>query len=161
MADSEKQKIEKLKALVFELRELQTKEAALTDEIDSLLGGGAGVGALMKRLEETFGALWRARYGVPYMWTYTKDRPQLKRLLRALAVDEIEARMGTYLKSTDSYYVGARHNFSLFVASINNHVGLAQVAELSLAAPAVGCRHTPPCKDDQEHTRRSTQEMRG
>lgn len=160
MADSEKQTIEKLKSLVFELRELQTKEAALTDEIDALLGGGAGIGALMKRLEETFGALWRARYGVPYMWTYTKDRPQLKRLLRALAVDEIEARMGTYLKSGEAYYGAARHNFSLFVATINNHQGLAAPAELTLSAPPVGCRHTPPCKDDQEHTKRNTAEVR-
>lgn len=160
MAASEKQTLEKLKTLVVALRDLQTKEAEITDEIDALLGGGAGIGALMKRLEGTFGALYQSRYGVPYMWTYTKDRPQLKRLLKPLGVEEIEARMGAYLANQDPYYVGARHNFPLFVATINNHIGVRAPAELSLSAPPMGCRHTPPCQSDQEHTRKRSAEMK-
>lgn len=161
MADADKQVLQKLKSIVLALRETQTKVNELTDEIDALLGGGAGVGAMMKRLEETYGALWRSRYGVPYMWSYTKDRPQLKRLLKALAVEEIEARMGNYLKSGEAYYGAARHNFSLFVATINNHPGLQAPAELNLSAPPIGCRHVPPCQSDQEHTRKRSGELQG
>jgi hypothetical protein len=161
MADSEKQTIEKLKPLVAKLRELQTDIAAVTDEIDALLGGGAGIGALLKRLEETFGALWRSRYGVPFFWTYTKDRPQMKRLIKALPVEEIEARMSSFLKNQDPYFVGARHTFSLFVATINNHAGLAAPADLALSAPPVGCRHTPACVSDQACTKKKAAEVRG
>ena len=89
MADPEKQTLAKLTTLVAALREAHGKCHDLTDEIDRLLGGGPGMGALLARLDAHFDACWCARYQSPYVWSHFKDKPQMKRLLKTLTVEEI------------------------------------------------------------------------
>ena len=105
-------------------KDLIEKLQAVTQELDDLLGGKAGTADLLKRLEAHFDQVWCVRYATGqhgrYVWAYAKDRPQMKRLIKTLGVEEIERRMIAYLKNDDSFYVKARHPFGLFVASINS-----------------------------------------
>lgn len=157
MAEIDKKKLERL---VAELRDLQAKTYAITEEIQTVLGGGVGIAEKLKQLEQTFSTLWRARYGSSYIWNYGKDRAQSKRLLGTLATIDIEKRMVVYLKDTDDFYVRSRHPFGLFVSSVNRHAEVnADAGELTLEAPP-DCKHRPPCGTDQEHTRRRMEDMK-
>jgi len=152
---------EKLAKLVASLREHQAKCYEITEEIDHLLGGGVGVGELLRRLELHWGQVWCGRYqlggtlmkGGGYVWNYAKDRPQMKRLLRMLEVEEIERRMNRYLQNNDAFFTKGRHSFGMFVATVNQHAAPADALE----APP-GCLHHPPCRDDVEHTKRRQRE---
>lgn len=151
------------KAATADYRE---KMDAIAREIDTLLGGGEGVGAVLKRLETFYSDAWRVRYDNPYTWNYVVDRAQWKRLLKTLSVDEIEKRVLNYLRSSDEFYKKARHSFGIFVRSINQLAAEAKdTPDLELQPDGWGpClregKHTPVCKSDQEHTRRRTTEMR-
>ena len=120
---------------------------------DRPFGGGPGMGALLARLEAHFDACWCARYQSPYVWAHFKDKPQMKRLLKTLTVEEIEARMVSFLCSEEPFVLRARHSFAVFVASINALPGL------HVPVP-IGCAHTPPCGSEQTHTARRQQELR-
>jgi hypothetical protein len=133
------QQIAKLKTLVEAQRELLVKLEAIAVEIDEVLGGGPGIGLRMKELEATWRDVWASRYAGDYLFVPTKDRPQEKRLLKAFSVEELQARMWNYLKNDDPFYVRARHNFSVFVGSINTHAG-APSHESS------HCPHHPVCQ---------------
>lgn len=170
MADADKQVLTKIAKLMAVLREHQTACHEIADEIEKLLSGEPGVGALLKRLQHHFENLWALRYAPVqsgpgsasgYVWTYAKDVPHLKRLLKTLDVDEIEMRMQNYLWNDDSFYVKARHNFGVFVASINSHAGKAQPLERSTELEAAYCRHNPHCRSDQDCTRRRAREIVG
>ena len=138
----------KLQKLVVELRETQAKTYALVEEIDALLGGAAGIGAQLKDAYRQFDAVWGVRYAQGqdghYVWAYTKDAPQMKRLIKGLGLDEVRTRMARYLTSDDPFYLKARHPFALFVASINSHASAAR----------------ENIESDAEHTRRRMEEMR-
>lgn len=158
MAD-DKATLGKIVKLLSVQKDLIDKLAAVTDELDALSGGRAGIGENIHLVEGFFDMYWGHRYagGVRdnYMWNFAKDRAQIKRLLKSLTVTEIQERMHRYMKSDDPFYVRARHSFPLFVASINSWA-----AEPRQQAGAVDCWHMPPCIDDQEHTRRRMQEVR-
>src|SRR3990167_4495359 len=83
----------KLQKLVVELRETQAKTYALVEEIDALLGGAAGIGAQLKAAYLAFDAVWGGRYAPGqtgrYVWAYTKDAPQMKRLIKGIGPDEL------------------------------------------------------------------------
>ena len=153
----------KLIKLFTALREIREKETLILEEIDNVLGGGVGVGELLKRLERHYSELWTVRYRSPYTWRYPVDRPNLKRLIKLLGVEEIERRMIVYVKDGDPYLVKARHPFGLFVSNVNTYAA-APVDDFTLAggaAPTVAdCKHAPACRDDQEHTRRKMAELR-
>ena len=119
----------KLVKLLGTLRELREKEQAILDEIDVLLGGGVGIGEKLKHLYAMWSELWSARYHGPYVFAYVKDAPAFKRLLKTMAVEEIEARMVSYLRNGDEFYRARRHNLALFIGTVNQHAGI-QVAEL-------------------------------
>lgn len=129
--------------LVTELRETQAKSYALLEEIDRVLGGGAGIGELLKRFREAFDLAWCARYAPGqqnrYVWSHMRDTSNMKRLLRTLALEDIERRIVNYMKNDEPFYVNARHNFSVFFASINSHAGQAERPEWT-------CPSTPPCE---------------
>jgi hypothetical protein len=155
----------KVVKLVGVQKELTEKLLAVNQEIDELLGGGAGVAELMKQFERTFDELWCARYANGergrYVWRFAVDRPNLKRLLRTLGLEELTARATRYMRNADPFIVRSRHPFGLFVSGINTYAAEAPGGELTLEAPAVhDCRHSPACKSDQEHTRRKLAEMR-
>lgn len=151
--------------LVQQLREVQAKEYAITEEIQRILGGGARQADLLKAAERTFDTLWGARYAGGatgrYVWAYMKDRPQMVRLIKMLGLEEVEARMRRYLASHDPFFAKGRHSFGLFVSTINQHAREAAPAddfELD-AGTVVDCHHQPVCTSDAEHTRRRREEL--
>lgn len=175
MADESKKLLEKLRKLYEAQRQIQddytAKMAAISLEVSTLLGGGVGIGDVLKRLEDHYAKLWAVRYAPGwkpgdkggFMWDFKKDRAQWKRLIARLGVEELELRIGDYMKDGDAFYVGARHPFGLFITNINRFTASAQkhADDFELSAPAVAdCKHDPACKNDQEHTRRKMSDMR-
>lgn len=173
MADDAKKLIEKLRrlgdvedALTSEYRE---KMDAIREERKALLGGGPGIGAVLKRLEASYDVAWCVRYApgaqAQYSWNYKEDRPHWKRLLKRLSVEQLETRIIAYLKDSDQFYVKGRHPFSLFVRNVNSFVGEGRdAAEIELSTGLELCiregKHQPPCKSDQEHTKKKMQDLR-
>ena len=165
MADEMKVDPGKLMKLLEAARALHEKQGAILAELDALLEGKAGIAARMKALEGSFDAAWCARYAPTqtraYVWTWAEDRANMKRLLAKLDVDEIAARAIRYVKSDDPFYVRQRHPFRLFVRTINEWtMGRDAPADYALEQSTSSCRHVPPCRSDQEHTRRRMADMR-
>ena len=140
MADPEKAQIAKVVKLLAFHRDLLDKLEAVAAEMDDILDGKAGVGQRMKLFEERYKATWATRYPGEYVFTPTRDRPALKRLMKILSDEEIYTRVWNYLKSDDAFYVKVRHNFAVFAASINSHANLLPPAE------ETSCPHTPECR---------------
>lgn len=162
----EKQTLEYVGKLVGRLREIQAQTFEVTEEIERVLGGQQRLGDILKDLEHAFDSAWCARYAPgrtgAYVWAYVKDRPQMKRLVRMLGVDELKARFIRYMRNDDPFYVKARHPFGSLVSSVNTHAAQGEAAEgFDLAdQPPAGCKHSPPCRNDVEHTRRRQQDLR-
>lgn len=123
MADGEKATIAKLTKLLELSTELLAKLHDVHREMDALIGGGAGIGSQIKAIETAFDLAWCNRYAKGqrrrYVWRHTQDKPQIKRLLKTLGLDELEARIQSYIRNDDPFYANSRHNFGVFVASIN------------------------------------------
>ena len=136
-----------LKARMIKLLEeaaiQQEKMTAIITEAQTLVQGGDGIGVTLKRLEAYFDGVWASRYApdltVHYVWRFAQDRAALKRLLKALDVDEIERRMERYIRSDEAFYVRARHPFAMFVAAVNSFAAAP-------APPDRSCHHDPPCE---------------
>lgn len=143
--------------LVTHMREQHRNLGALIDEFDALLAGKAGTGEQLRELYNFWNVLWCAQHGSDYVFTFQKDAPQMKRLLKMLGVDELKHRITNYLKTREPFYFDKKHPFGMFVATINSWAGGNADDELEL--DAVGCNHTPRCKSDQEHTRRRRDDM--
>ena len=152
--------LKKVEGLLAVLVERQQQCTALIEEIAELLGGGAGIAAQMKEFEGAFEHAWTQRYhGQRYLWRYVKDRPQIKRLLKTLGLEELTLRAARYIANEDPFLVRERHPFGLFVSGINRYAEESDHG-FDLASPAVGCSHTPRCINDVEHTRKRATEMR-
>lgn len=148
----------KLVTLHAKLQELSEQQSAILSEIDHLLGGGAGVGAILKRLQDHYSRTWEVRYRTPYAFLFKKDMPLLKALLARLSVEDIELRMVSYIKNPDPFFVSKQHPFGLFVSTINQHAGAALGQNALFSVP--GCTHEPRCPSDQAHTMRRAEDMR-
>lgn len=162
MADVEKKILEKLRRLYEALRENEAKSYAIVEEMGALLNGADGIGDKLKQLEAKFNTLWSARYGIDshgYIWNYVRDRPQMKRLLKTLTVDDIGRRMENYMRDDDKYLTAARHTFGLFVSQVNRYADYQDIGASHLEAPA-DCKHSPRCASEQAHTKKRTAEMR-
>ena len=164
MADADKTTLEKIGKLTVLLRELQAKEYAVVEEMQALLGGKAGVGEVLKRLQKAFDAAWCSRYAVGttgrYVWQWARDLASMKRLLKALTAEQLEARFLVYVRNDDPFFTKNRHTFGLFVSSVNQWAPEAE-STLTLNAPVHDCRHTPSCVSDIMHTAKRDAEMRG
>lgn len=111
--------------LLDALRELDVKREAIYAEMDVLLKGGEGLGAKIARLKKAYAQAWETRYHSPYTFTnHAMVGAAFKRFLVAHGEAEIVARMFTYLKADDPFYVRARHPFEIFVKGFNSFVGL-------------------------------------
>jgi len=93
---------------------------------------------------------WKALYGSDYQVTKA-DAGQIKRLVSSLGAAELRARLGAYLKDRDDFLVKQAHPLNIFFKRVN---GYGTVQRADEPAQAVGCKHTPRCADDVEHTRR-------
>lgn len=169
MADEKtlKQRLDDVQKLATIAREQFTKGLAALDEIDRLMGGGARMAEMLREAERTFDRLWCARYAGGqaghYLWAHMRDRPQLTRLIKALGVGEVQARMRRYIADDDAFYAKSRHPFGLFVSSVNRYAQeqLSPASGFDLSGDVVGCTHRPPCASDAEHTRRRRTELHG
>jgi len=157
MADADKATLEKVKKLYEALRENQAKGYELLEEIGRVLGGEPGIGALLKEAERAFETGWRSRYPGGYIWRYTSDRPQMKRLLKVLTVEEIAARSVRFITNDDPFFVKGRHSFGMFVATINQHTA---AADFNQVLPPTDCKHRPHCKTEADCTRRGAADLR-
>lgn len=151
----------KVQRLMVLLQEIREKEQAVLEEIDTILSGGVGIGTLMNQASKAWLAAWAVRYRGEYAWKHERDRPQIKRLVKSLGVEELTKRMNNYIRNSDPFFLQARHSFAAFVASINQHADISDAGDLELEAGPADCRHDPPCRTDQEHTRRRNADMRG
>lgn len=148
----------KLITLVTTGRDLLEKAEAILQEIDTICAGGASVGEQLKALQQAWNTTWSAGHnGDVYLFTFAKDVPAMKRLLKAFALEDLQARMVAYMKDDDPFYVRARHPFGVFAMNVNRWT-TTQASVLAL--PPVGCAHTPACRSDQEHTQKRQREMR-
>lgn len=152
MASDPRAKILKLLDLRQELSE---KQDAIDAEIRALITGDQGIGDKLKRLSKHFSETWSDRYGTPYVFTYAKDSAQMKRLLRSMSVEELEARMVSFIRSDDKFYVQTWHAFGVFVKAVNTLAGLAS----QRASAVVGCGHEPACADGATCTARKHLEL--
>ena len=148
----------KLITLVTTGRDLLEKAEAILQEIDTLCAGGASIGEQLKALQQAWNTAWSTRHGGVYLFTFAKDVPAMKRLLKAFALDDLQVRMVAYMKDEDPFYVRAKHPFGVFAANVNRWVSGQGASALVL--PPVGCAHTPACRSDQEHTQKRQAEMR-
>lgn len=153
-------KDDRIRKLFEKLRERQAEAQEIADEILRELGGEQTLGSTLRQLEGAYSEAWQRRYGSPYMFNFAKDRAHWKRLVKLGSVDDVIARVLSYLHDDDEYLRRQRHPFGLFVARFNQYAVDAPVTELALEAPVTDCRHTPPCRSDQEHTRKRMAEMR-
>ena len=153
--------LKKIEGLLGLLVERHQQCAALIEEIVDLLGGGAGMAALLKDFEHAFTDVWSTRYrGQTYLWRYVKDRPQIKRLLKTLGLNELTLRAARYIANEDPFLIRERHPFGLFVSGINRYAAESLGQVFDLASPVFGCTHTPRCASDVEHTKKRSAEMR-
>lgn len=134
--------------------ELHEKQLAIDAEIRALITGEDGIGVKLKRLGRHYSETWETRYGTPYVFAFAKDTPQWKRLLRSMSVEELEARVVSFIRSDDKFYLQTRHAFGVFVKSINSLAGLP-----ARGATVVGCGHEPACADGAACTARKYQEL--
>ena len=120
----------KLAKLMDVLIDLDEKRAAVMAEMVTLLNGGDGIGARLKKIEAHFSACREERYpgiGV-YEFNYKADRPHLKRWLQHHADEEIMARMYRYVHDGNPFHEKNKHPFSLFVRGFNTY-GAPKVIE--------------------------------
>jgi len=156
----ESKRLERAKKLMEALQVAQTQVNELIDQVDKVLRGEVAMGDTLKTLERHWDGLWSARYGGHYVWNYTRDRAQWKRLLKNVPPEELLRRSETFLRDGDPFNTRARHAFALFASTVNRYTTELPASELSLDAPPVDCHHQPQCQSDQEHSRRVSAEAR-
>src|SRR5258708_4701338 len=110
--DDAQRKLDALKPLIEKFREQQAAGYETHKEIMIVLGGGITRAQQYKDIESTFSTLWAARYGnTGYRFDYKIDRAQMLKLLKMMPMDEIKARIGRYLQTSDPFFVKCKHTF--------------------------------------------------
>ena len=148
MADSKLQQlIDSTEALVAKLHDNLQQMKALADGENPVRDTiGFWVGA------------WKAKYGASYDLS-AADAGNLKRLVTKKGAADTKARLARYLADGDHFLARQRHPLSIFWARANTYSAV-DAQHTAVEERPVGCRHTPGCRTDEEHTRKRTQEMR-
>jgi hypothetical protein len=136
------------------LKTRHEEDGALIDELERLAGGDLGIGEILKLLYEHWDVLWSQEHGGHYVFKFTEDTPNMKRLFRQLGLEELKARMANYLKDRGEWVMKHKHPFSAFVKTNNSYASAKSAAGDEAVVPPVDCKHKPPCRSDQEHTRK-------
>lgn len=144
-----------MQKIIALLKTRHDEDGALIAELERLAGGGPGIGEILKECYDRWLELWP--HGT-YVFVFTKDAPQMKRLVRELGKQDVLERMFRYLTCREPFYADKKHPFPMFVATINKWGSIP--GEIVFQAAPIGCRHTPPCHSDVEHTRLKQQELR-
>jgi hypothetical protein len=146
----------KLESCVRALRADLQRVEDRCDALEALLNEEQTPQAIANNLVTEFAKRWRVRYGKGYLCTNRGAAiAQMKRLLRELALPEIERRMDAYFGDREKFLVDNRHPIGMFSARINHYA----TDGLDFSGP-VGCTHQPRCASDAEHTQRRAREMR-
>lgn len=160
-ADENAKRLARIGKLYDVLHELKAKEYEILDEIGHLVRGEPGMAEHLKQAIAGWEASWHTRYRSRYVWNRTIEIPQVKRLIKQLGVEELVARSVNYVANDDPYYLRARHGFGLFASQVNRFASASSSDESTFElTPPADCRHTPPCKSEQEHTRKRSSELR-
>lgn len=155
--DDNKARVTKARKLLALRAEYVEKLAAIDEELLAVLGGGVTMADKVKQFELNYSAAWSGRYQGEYLFNFTKDVPNIKRLLKTFANAELAARALSYVKNNDLFFTRARHPFGTFVTTINQHAGEqlpVEAFELDADVPAIDCKHVPFCRTESEHTAR-------
>lgn len=125
MATDNTAKLTKLVVALVELSDAyEEKRGAIVAEMDALLAGKGGIGVKLKILKGHWAAAWTARHHETCDFDHVKHTAFLKKKLALFSVDEIQAKMSSYVASDDPYYVRARHPFTLFMSSFQTWRGV-------------------------------------
>ena len=149
-----------LKTLLEAAVKLADQQAQLLEEMQAIIAGKRGMGARMRLLSDGYLAAWAKRYGGKYVWQRTEDSAAAKRLLQHLEPEELVKRAARYLRSPNPFYADQRHPFRLFARDVNAFADDLQIPFEDNGATVADCKHTPPCRSDQEHTRKRAADMR-
>lgn len=161
---TEEQTLQKrFKALTAKLRELHSQQDDILREMQTIADGGVSVADKVKRVETFFQAEWESVYGGAYAWRYSVDVPNIKRLLRSIDVEELLRRIENFFGNREDFYRKGRHTFGMFVATVNTHASYGADTDANAfdLEPPPDCKHKPPCKTDQQHTKKRAAEMAG
>jgi len=114
-----------------------------------------------------FADAWLRRHHAKYEFSGGQDAKNITRLLKVFDVATLKVRISRYIADSDPFLVRQKHPFGNFVTRVNTYStpnGSASSSSGSIAfdepAEVVGCKHTPPCGSDSEHTRRRMEDMR-
>jgi hypothetical protein len=141
--------LNKLRSAFGKLKSHQAAGAVLLEEIESLLASNATVKDHVKRLFACWAEHWHQQYREPYVFAGARDTAQFKRLLKAIDVDELEARMKHYLGNPDPFFSKNRHPLGIFVSTINAHGKAAP--KRSIVSTRAVCDHEPRCPSTWAH----------
>jgi hypothetical protein len=96
---------------------------------------------------------WRKRHGAVYQVTKA-DAGNIKRLTGILGAAELTVRLGRFINDRDVWLTRQRHPLAVFYSRVNLYATQAagHVSEEDAPAAAVGCKHTPACTSDAQHT---------
>lgn len=148
---------ERVASLIAEIRKLNERTFEHLGELEALLNEGPTVASQVPKLFAAWAQKWSAAHqGEKYVFAEGRDGGAFKRLLKALAFDDITTRMDAYLADADPWYVERRHPLAVFLKNINS---IGPLTDPTTAV--VGCRHVPACKSEAEHTRKRLDEVRG
>lgn len=161
-----KRQIERATKLVTEIEKLDLQRGELMAELGKVLHGEQAMGDLLKIAYVAYIDAWQRRYKAPYSFTFVKDAPQMKRLIKALGIKELTARIDRFVRNGDPFFLKARHGFNVFVSTVNQHTvasdgDLGDLVGVDSDEPAPSdCRHTPRCETQAACTKATIAERR-
>ena len=160
-----KRQIERATKLVTEIEKLDLQRGELMAELGKVLHGEQAMGDLLTIAYVAYIDSWQRRYKAPYSFSFMKDAPQMKRLIKALGIEELTARMDRFVRNGDPFFLKARHGFNVFVSTVNQHTVASDgdLGDLSIDSeePAPSdCRHTPRCATQAACTKVTIAEQR-
>lgn len=149
----EQAQLDRATGLLDALTELHVKTTEVLEELTQIIAGETTIGKTMRRVSDHYLEVWEQRYHSKYVWQGAKDSAKLKRLLRILAVEDVEARIVAFLKDSDAFYVQTRHPFVLFAANVNRYAS-ARPTEVLDPDWWKDCHHDPTCDTRVRHATR-------
>lgn len=164
--EATKRQVERATKLVAEIEKLDLQRGELMAELSKVLHGEQAMGDVLKIAYAAFSDAWQRRYKAPYSFSFVRDAPQMKRLIKALGIEELTARMARYVRNGDPFFLKARHGFNVFVSTVNQHTvasdgDLGDLLSGDSEDPAPSdCRHTPRCATQAACTKAAIAEQR-
>jgi hypothetical protein len=149
-------RLRRAEAILVELAQTHAKMHDQMLDLRRVLAGENPVRAAL----EIWAAHWQERWGAAYTFNRQVDPAAVKRLLTKIRPADLHERMARYMRDADPFIVRNKHPLNIFIGHVNTYAATTN-NEIETASGAVDCRHLPPCRNDQEHTRRKLADARG